>query len=95
MNLTISQKEIGAQYKPIPRVIEENPLVISVIGITTVTAACLVYFLRKRRKDLFRDREGEDMVGDMDSTVENEKSKSSESPAELENEEHNEDKKLG
>lgn len=94
LNLTVSQKETSAQYKPIPRVIEENPLVISVIGITAVTAACLAYFLRKRGKDLFIDRESEDMVDGMDSNLENEASKSPENPAELENEEQNEDKKL-
>ena len=92
LNLTVSQKEISAQFKPIPRVIEENPLVITVIGVAVVTAASLAYFLKRRGKDLFIDREGEDLVGGMDRTVENEKSKSPKSPAQLGTEEHNEDK---
>jgi hypothetical protein len=95
LNLTVSQKEIRAQFKPIPGVIEDNPLVVSAIGIAVVMAASLAYFIRRGGKHLPIYRTDEDSSGETVNKVENEESTSPERSAELENEEHDEDKKLG
>jgi hypothetical protein len=91
LNLSVSQKAISAQFKPIPEIMEENQRVISAVGIAVVIAACLAYFLKRRRKNFFGAQGDENLNYFDHSNLEDKKSRSLENSEELEIEEHNND----
>lgn len=48
LNLTVNQKVVSAEFRLVPEVIEDNPLVFSAIGGACIAAALLALVLRRR-----------------------------------------------
>jgi hypothetical protein len=95
LNLTVSIREVSAQSKPIPSVIEEHPLMLFVIGLTVVTAVSLAYFIRTRGKGPSVDWDDEEWMGEKESKVEKEEDNSSVGDSGLENDDRDEERKIG